>query len=288
MRGIFARVVGEGMEKTDNLQNIVLLIDAENTRLSSLEDVIMEISTRGRIVVKRAYADWKRPTLKNWEPQLIRLAIKAVQQFNYVSGKNTSDIALVIDAMDLLHEKFYDAFVLVSSDSDFTPLAIRLNESGVHVIGVGDNRTLQSFRNACDEFILLESLSEEQKRTAENGSSDTGDKDEDGTQEGSNPPDLPTIGEIHNLLKIASDKYQDDDGFVNVSAAGNYIKRVRPDFYCQAYGFSKLSELVEGFPEKYEVKRYSGKGTANIVAYKIKLKWWQRGFAARGADGGHK
>ena len=275
------------MEKTDNLQNIVLLIDAENTRLSRLEDVIMEISTRGRIVVKRAYADWKRPTLKNWEPQLIRLAIKAVQQFNYVSGKNTSDIALVIDAMDLLHEKFYDAFVLVSSDSDFTPLAIRLIESGVHVIGVGDNKTLQSFRNACDEFILLESLSEEQRHSAES-STEAGDKDEDASQEGSNPPDLPTIGEIHNLLKIASDKYQDDDGFVNVSAAGNYIKRVRPDFYCQAYGFSKLSELVENFPEKYEVKRYSGKGTANIVAYKIKLKWWQRGFGARGADGGHK
>ena len=276
------------MEKTDNLQNIVLLIDAENTRLSRLEDVIMEISTRGRIVVKRAYADWKRPTLKNWEPQLIRLAIKAVQQFNYVSGKNTSDIALVIDAMDLLHEKFYDAFVLVSSDSDFTPLAIRLIESGVHVIGVGDNKTLQSFRNACDEFILLESLGEEQRRAAETSSEEASEKDEDASQGESSPPDLPTIGEIHNLLKIASDKYQDDDGFVNVSAAGNYIKRVRPDFYCQAYGFSKLSELVESFPEKYEVKRYSGKGTANIVAYKIKLKWWQRGFAARGNDGGHK
>ena len=275
------------MEKTDNLQNIVLLIDAENTRLSRLEDVIMEISTRGRIVVKRAYADWKRPTLKNWEPQLIRLAIKAVQQFNYVSGKNTSDIALVIDAMDLLHEKFYDAFVLVSSDSDFTPLAIRLIESGVHVIGVGDNKTLQSFRNACDEFILLESLTEEQRHSAESSTAETSEKDEDASQEGSNPPDLPTIGEIHNLLKIASDKYQDDDGFVNVSAAGNYIKRVRPDFYCQAYGFSKLSDLIESFPEKYEMKRYSGKGTVNIVVYKIKPKR-QRGFAARGADGGHR
>ena len=287
MRGTFARVLGEGMEKTDNLQNIVLLIDAENTRLSRLEDVIMEISTRGRIVVKRAYADWKRPTLKNWEPQLIRLAIKAVQQFNYVSGKNTSDIALVIDAMDLLHEKFYDAFVLVSSDSDFTPLAIRLIESGVHVIGVGDNKTLQSFRNACDEFILLESLSEEQRHSAESSAAETSEKDEDASQEGSNSPDLPTIGEIHNLLKIASDKYQDDDGFVNVSAAGNYIKRVKPDFYCQAYGFPKLSDLIESFPEKYEMKRYSGKGTVNIVVYRIKPKR-QRGFATRGVDGGHK
>ena len=275
------------MEKTDNLQNIVLLIDAENTRLSSLEDIIKEISTRGRIVVKRAYADWKRPTLKNWEPQLIRLAIKAVQQFNYVSGKNTSDIALVIDAMDLLHEKFYDAFVLVSSDSDFTPLAIRLIESGVHVIGVGDKRTLQSFRNACSEFILLESLNDEQKGTAENTSDGLSEREDEEADESEDLPDLPTIDEIHNLLKIASDKYQDGDGFVNVAAAGNYIKRVRPDFYCQAYGFSKLSELIEYFSEYYEVKRYSGKGTVTIVAYRIKLRR-QRSLGTRGFAGGCK
>lgn len=105
----------------ENLQRIALLIDADNTQLAKLEDVIQEISTHGRIVVKRAYGNWRKDTLKNWENELKRLAIKAEQQFDYVSGKNTTDMALVIDTMNLLHKGIYDAFVIVASDSDYTP-----------------------------------------------------------------------------------------------------------------------------------------------------------------------
>lgn len=123
-----------------NLESIVMLIDADNTQLSKLEAVIQEISAKGRIVVKRAYGNWRKETLKNWEEELKRLAIKAEQQFDYVSGKNATDMALVIDTLDLLHRGLYDAFVIVASDSDYTPLAIKLHESGVYVMGVGEKQ----------------------------------------------------------------------------------------------------------------------------------------------------
>ena len=120
----------------ENLKNMVLLIDADNTQLAKLESVIKEVSVHGRIVVKRAYGNWKKENLKNWESELKRLAIKAEQQFDYVTGKNATDMALVIDAINLLHKSIYDAFVIVASDSDYTPLSINLHESGVYVMGV--------------------------------------------------------------------------------------------------------------------------------------------------------
>ena len=125
----------------EEFKHMAVLIDADNTQLSKIDEVLEELSTYGRITVKKAYGNWKKPTLKNWEDQIMKLAIKPEQQFDYVKDKNISDIALVIGAMDLLHTGMYDAFVIVSSDSDFTPLAIRLKESGVYVIGVGENKT---------------------------------------------------------------------------------------------------------------------------------------------------
>ena len=141
------------------LQKIAVVIDADNTQISKLEDVFHEISTRGRIVVKRAYGNWHKPTLKNWGEIIKRLAIKAEQQFDYVSGKNATDMALVIDTIELLYTNLYDAFVIVSSDSDYTSLAIKLREAGVYVMGVGEQKTPVAFRNACDEFLFLENCS---------------------------------------------------------------------------------------------------------------------------------
>ena len=141
------------------LQKIAVVIDADNTQISKLEDVFHEISTRGRIVVKRAYGNWHKPTLKNWGEIIKRLAIKAEQQFDYVSGKNATDMALGIDTIELLYTNLYDVFVIVSSDSDYTPLAIKLREAGVYVMGVGEQKTPVAFRNACDEFLFLENCS---------------------------------------------------------------------------------------------------------------------------------
>ncbi len=249
-----------------NLQNIVLLIDADNTQLSKLEGVIREISRHGRIVVKRAYGNWKKDTLKHWENELKRLAIKAEQQFDYVAGKNATDIALVIDAVNLLHKQIYDAFVIVASDSDYTPLAINLHESGVYVMGVGEKKTSESFRNSCDEFVFLENISGNAKlKKIEDVQVEDREEPEESPSEGSD-----NIAMVHNLLKVASDNYQDEDGFVNVGLAGNYIKRVKPDFDVRTYGYSKLTKLIANFPDKYDLKRYEGKGTVTIVAYRCK------------------
>lgn len=258
----------------EDLQSIVLLIDADNTQLSKLEDIIREISTHGRIVVKRAYGNWKKDVLKNWEEEIKRLAIKAEQQFDYVSGKNATDMALVIDTISLLHRGIYDAFVIVASDSDYTPLAIHLHESGVHVIGVGEKKTPISFRNSCDEFIFLENLGVEKKSrlTASPGprrkNKDTAENNVDVSTEQDEPEE--SINWVHDLLREASDRYQDDDGYVNVSSAGQFIKRVKPDFDVRSFGFLKLPKLIEAFPDRYEMIKYPGKGKVKIVAYRVK------------------
>jgi uncharacterized protein (TIGR00288 family) len=236
--------------RMDELKNIALLIDADNTRLSLLESVLSEISAYGRIVVKRAYGNWKKDSLKNWEGEIKRLAIRAQQQFDYVAGKNATDIALVIDAINLLHTGIYDGFVLISSDSDYTPLAINLHESGKYVIGVGEKKTPESFRNSCDEFIFLENLSKNEPAQSEDKKTSQSD--------------------IHRLLRIAWEKYQDDDGYVNLGAAGSYIKRAKPDTDLRTYGYTGWANFLEAYPKKYSIRRTPGKGNATIVSYQVR------------------
>jgi len=239
----------------NNLQKIVVVIDADNTQLSKIGDVLSEISTRGRIVVKRAYGNWRKESLKNWEDETKRLAIKAEQQFDYVTGKNATDMALVIDTIELLYSNVYDAFVIVSSDSDYTPLAIKLHESGVYVMGVGAKNTSESFRNACDEFLFLENISP----AAENEQPAFPTAE---TEEAVNTTD--NIDSIHSLLRKACEAYQDEDGYTNIANAGHFLKRTRPDFDCRTYGFTKLSELLRAHPDKYVVAK-SGKHTGALM-----------------------
>lgn len=267
------------------LQKIAVVIDADNTQISKLEDVFHEISTRGRIVVKRAYGNWHKPALKNWGEIIKRLAIKAEQQFDYVSGKNATDMALVIDTIELLYTNLYDAFVIVSSDSDYTPLAIKLREAGVYVMGVGEQKTPVAFRNACDEFLFLENCSSSvegndaqdavnspQKEKAEVSISPNNEKEEstkqlkedvqktDSTPIASSAPAEENsekkndLNEIHALLEKAYDTFQDEDGWVNVAKVGLFLRRAKPDFDSRTYGFQKLSLFLKNFPEKYDVK----------------------------------
>lgn len=267
------------------LQKIAVVIDADNTQISKLEDVFHEISTRGRIVVKRAYGNWHKPALKNWGEIIKRLAIKAEQQFDYVSGKNATDMALVIDTIELLYTNLYDAFVIVSSDSDHTPLAIKLREAGVYVMGVGEQKTPVAFRNACDEFLFLENcsssvegndaqdaVSSPQKEKAEVSISPNNEKEEstkqlkedvqktDSTPIASSAPAEENsekkndLNEIHALLEKAYDTFQDEDGWVNVAKVGLFLRRAKPDFDSRTYGFQKLSLFLKNFPEKYDVK----------------------------------
>lgn len=239
---------------------IVFLIDADNTQMYKLDGVLQKVSTYGRIIVKRAYGNWKKDTLKNWESELKRLAIKAEQQFDYVLGKNATDMALVIDAVDLLHRGIYNGFVIVASDSDYTPLAIYLRESGVYVIGAGEKKTPESFRNSCDEFIFLEQISGSAYEIEE--------KPDFSVPEEPSADSLTNI--IHRLLWNAAAKYKNQQGFVNVSSAGQFIKRELPDFDVRNLGFKKLTNFIEAFPDKYEVKKAPRQGKVTIVTYRCK------------------
>ena len=259
----------------ENLQKIAMLIDADNTQLAKLELVIQEVNTLGRIVVKRAYGNWKKDALKRWEGEIKRLAIKPEQQFDYVSGKNATDMALVIDTIELLHREIYDAFVIVASDSDYTPLAIHLREQGVYVVGVGEKKTPEAFRKSCDEFIYLENLGAPTvaavapvpAKTRTETKSGKSKKTKQTKAEAEAVAKAEDINEIHMLLRTAWDKYQDEDGFAYVSSAGQFLKRAKPDFDARTYGYAKLSVLISAFPKKYKTKKEIGKAAGAILSY---------------------
>ncbi len=248
----------------ENEKTIILLIDADNTQENKMESVIKEISAYGRIVVKRAYGNWSKDILKNWENDFRKLAIKPVHQIDYTKGKNATDMALTIDAMDFLYNSDFDIYTIVSSDSDFTPLAIKIREVGKFVIGVGRETTSEAFIKSCDLFLYLEKLFSDSESESE-----TEKTDEIKPRRKVLKFSRKEI-ELNKLLKIASKTYQDEDGFTNISSAGTYIKRVNPDFDIIQFGVRKLPEYLEKYPELYEIKKYKGKGVVNIIAYRIK------------------
>ena len=245
----------------ENLERIALLIDADNTQIGKLEAIINEISTRGRIVVRRAYGNWRKDSLRRWEHELKRLAIRAVQQFDYTKGKNATDMALVIDTMDLLMKGTYDSFVIVASDSDYTPLAIRLQESGAMVFGVGEKKTPEAFRNACDEFIYLENLEvEEAVEVAPDNMGLAKANDRKARLDG--------LSQVHFMLKQGVENYGDDDGWTDTSVVTQWMKRAKPDFDPRNYGYRKMIELLEAFPKKYEVRREKADRDGGRVYYR--------------------
>lgn len=247
----------------ENLERIALLIDADNTQIGKLEAVMNEISTRGRIVVRRAYGNWRKDSLRKWEGELKRLAIRAVQQFDYTKGKNATDMALVIDTMDLLMKGSYDSFVIVASDSDYTPLAIRLQESGAMVFGVGEKKTPEAFRNACDEFIYIENLDVESEEEAQESNSPSANGDKD-----SRKARLDGLSQIHFMLKQGAERFGDDEGWTETSVVTQWIKRAKPDFDTRNYGYRKMIELLQDFPKKYEVRREHADRNGGSVYYR--------------------
>ena len=243
-------------------EKFAVVIDADNSSLNKLDDVLREVSTHGRILVKRAYGNWKKDTLKKWEEAIKRMAIKPQQQFDYVSGKNATDMALVIDTIELLYSGLYDGFAIVSSDSDYTPLAIKLRESGVYVLGFGEKKTPESFRNACDEFIFLENLEEEPEETEP--------EPQEPQQKGKKPakPVGDSVQTLHELLKKAWESCQDEDGFALMSETGLFLRRIRADFDPRTYGYKKLGQLLEAFPDHYEIRRYPQKSGGDVLVYR--------------------
>lgn len=251
-------------------KRIALLIDADNTQISKIESVIMEISKGGKVIVKRAYGNWSKDALKNWEDTFRELAIKPIHQIDYVKGKNATDMALTIDAMDFLYKSDYDTFAIVSSDSDFTPLAIKLRESDKEVIGIGGKKTSEAFVASCDNFIYLENLSEKGQKKAK-FRFPFGKHSDNETSEPQNPKEeeKDTSTDLDDYLRIAYETWQDDDDFVDVSIAGQYIKRIKPDFDIRDYGARKLTEYLKKNPKLYELKNHRI-GNKRIYEYRIK------------------
>lgn len=228
------------MKNIDTAKKIAVLIDAENAQYSVMGAVLAELSKHGHITVKKAYGDWSSNHLKNWKQPLNELAINPVQQFSYTQGKNSSDAAMIIDAMDLLYTQQFDAFALVTSDSDFTKLASRLKEAQIHVFGVGEDKTPIAFRNACDDFISTEIL-----KTPD-------DEKEVEPKKGAKKPSgkrtkaqLRKDTKLINILRNAVNEYSDDDGWSELGTCGSLIKRQYPDFDPRTYGYRTFTQLFE-------------------------------------------
>ncbi|MBQ9205891.1 MAG: NYN domain-containing protein [Treponema sp.] len=271
------------MEEIEN-KNIAVLIDADNTPCKKLRAILQEIAVHGHIITKRAYGDFSLNTLKNWKNELNDNAIIPVQQFAYTQGKNSSDSAMIIDAMDLLYTDKYDAIALVTSDSDFTKLATRLRESQIYVFGVGQKKTPQSFISACDDFIYIENLvAEEDEPNAEEDAAFAEQKRK--SHKNADKPKKSLLGllrknangevamsdrqfrKIFKLLNTAYDKYADETGWADVSAAGSFFKRQDPGFDTVDYGFRKLTDLIEYFDDDFEMKKEAGSSRRHVTFY---------------------
>jgi ABC-type sugar transport system substrate-binding protein len=232
---------------------LAVLIDSDNTTASLTTELLEEIAKFGTPTVKRAYGDWTTPQLSGWKEELLRHAIQPMQQFAYTQGKNSTDSALIIDAMDLLYAGNVEGFVIVSSDSDFTRLATRLREAGLTVYGIGRRNTPTAFVSACDRFIYLDLLGGEK-------------------QEASAEP-APKRPNLKKLLSSAISSTSKDDGWSSLAEIGSLLVKNNAAFDARDYGHSKLGELVRAQPY-VKVKDVPGPSGLNTV-------WVQLNGAAR-------
>jgi uncharacterized LabA/DUF88 family protein len=234
-------------------KRLAVLIDADNVSAAHLGPLLAEIANLGVPSVRRMYGDWTTTQLRSWKEAAHQHAVQPVQQFAYTQGKNSTDSALIIDAMDLLHTERFDGFCLVSSDSDFTRLATRLRESGVTVYGFGARKTPEPFVNACDRFTFLEVLAQ-----AEESSKASTVK---------RPPERQLRGDakLVGSLRRAIDAASDDNGWANLAAVGSVVRNQSPEFDPRNWGFAKLGDLVAAIG-LFEVQ--NGSGNVRLVRNK--------------------
>lgn len=216
---------------------LAVLIDADNARAQYLEPLLIEIAKYGRASVRRAYGDWTSNQLTPWKAELLAYSVQPIQQFSYTTGKNATDSAMIIDAMDLLYTESLDGFCIVSSDSDFTRLAARLREDGKLVLGFGQRKTPKPFVAACDKFIYTEILREpEEERGEERGEKEPAPKA---------AADLKGDRKVGNLLRAAVEDAADEFGWAYLGAVGTYIANRQPEFDPRNYGYRKLGDLIK-------------------------------------------
>ena len=218
---------------------LAVLIDADNASRTAMKDVMAEVAVYGTPTVKRIYGDWTSPNMSTWKSILLETAITPIQQYGYTTGKNSTDSAMIIDAMDILYSGNCDGFVLVSSDSDFTRLAIRLREAGMKVYGMGEKKTPKPFIVACDKFVYIESLKAAEAAVPAPKSS--GKKKAAAHAE---PEPEPKPLTVQALIAQSVEDLADEDGYAYLGDVGTLLLKKQPDFDSRNYGFSKLSRFI--------------------------------------------
>lgn len=237
---------------------LAVLIDADNAQPSIIDELLAEIAKYGTANVKRIYGDWTAPGLKGWKEMLLQHSIQPIQQFGYTIGKNATDSALIIDAMDLLYTNKFDGFCIVSSDSDFTKLASRIREYGLLVYGFGEKKTPNAFVSACDKFIFTEVL---RPKDIDN---------EAITRKNSN--ELKQDTKLVTLLRNAVDASSDESGWTHLAPVGSNIAKQAPEFDPRNYGYRKLGELIKATKLFQIEERPVGDGQSKAVFIKNKRK----------------
>ena len=237
---------------------LAVLIDADNVSYANIKEMLEEISKNGTPTIKRIYADWTKPTVSGWKTVLLENAITPIQQYSYTTGKNSSDSAMIIDAMDILYSEKVNGFCIVSSDSDFTRLATRLREAGMTVIGFGERKTPQPFISACDKFIYLEILKAPVAETENTKKQTTKPKQK---EEPLSKVDFKTIRLITNSVN----ELADESGWTFLGNLGSYILKKKPDFDSRNFGFPKLLPLIKNI-NKFDIdERETGLGNIRHI-----------------------
>ncbi len=238
-----------------NLNNLRLavLIDAENVPRNSIKSIMEEVAIYGTPTIKRIYGDWTNPSIAGWKMHLLENAITPIQQYSYTVGKNSSDSAMIIDAMDILYTEKTDGFVIVSSDSDFTRLAIRLREAGQRVIGIGEMKTPSPFIAACDKFTYIEVIrANAGDKHADDENHKASEKVKLRQPSQSKPRSAKVPDDIVQLIADSISDLSDDNDWVFMGELGNLLLKKKPDFDQRAFGHKKLSSLIKSI-DRFEV-----------------------------------
>ncbi len=237
------------MDKDD--LRLAVLIDADNAPRTALKEIMAEAAVYGTPTIKRIYGDWTAPNMGSWKPLLLEHAISPVQQYSYTVGKNSTDSAMIIDAMDILYSGRVDGYVLVSSDSDFTRLATRLREAGMKVYGMGEKKTPNPFIVACDKFVYIEVI-----RAAAQGKEppEDGEKKPAARSERRKEPagEKRVPAEIVSLIAESVESVADEDGYAFMGSLGNLLLKKQPDFDPRNFGFTRLTDLVSSL-DRFEI-----------------------------------
>ena len=232
---------------------LAVLIDADNASRTAMKDVMAEVAVYGTPTIKRIYGDWTSPNMASWKSILLECAITPIQQYGYTTGKNSTDSAMIIDAMDILYSGNCDGFVLVSSDSDFTRLAVRLREAGMKVYGMGEKKTPKPFIVACDKFVYIEVIRAAAKQAAEAAKKQEAPAVRPARKENRKAQSsAPAPAEIVELIAESVEDLCEEDGLAHMGKLGNLLLKKQPDFDPRNYGFSKLSKLIRAL-DRFEL-----------------------------------